>query len=215
VRRVVVVWLVLGFVAAVAVGYAGRRPLLTAIGGFLIVRDPPAPAGAIVVLAGSLPDRILEAVDLYQAQLAPRIILTREAALPGIDVLRARGGSLPEPYEENVRIAQQLGVPAVAISVLPEPVGSTLEEEQELVRYLRGQRIESILLVTSKAHTRRARLTFRTLAAGALRIAVCPSPYDPFEADNWWKRRGLVRRVVTEYGKLVYFVLVDRWRARV
>ena len=92
--------------------------------------------------------------------------------------------------------------------------GPNLRGGLELVRYLRGQRIESILLVTSKAHARRARLTFRTVAAGALRIAVCPSPYDPFEADNWWERRGLVRRVITEYGKLVYFVLVDRWRAR-
>lgn len=209
--RRVTVWV--GLIVLVAVlAYGGRRPLLAAIGGFLIVRDQPRPADAIVVLSGSMPDRMLEAVDLYEARLAPRIILTKEFPLPGLATLRERGGTLPEHHEQNLQIAVQLGVPAAAISVMPTTISSTFAEAQALVAYLREQGITSVLLVTSNAHARRARMTFRGLAGGRLQIAVCPSRYDPFAPDTWWQHRGFIRRVVIEYGKLLNYLLIDRWR---
>ena len=211
VRRVPV-WCFLTLLAIGVLGYVQRRPLLTAVGGFLIVRDQPHAADAIVVLSGSLPDRILEAVDLYHEQLASRIILTREFPLPGLETLRARGGDLPERHEQNLAVAHQLGVPADAIAVMPTPTSSTLAEARALVAYLTAQHIRSILLVTSKAHARRARLTFREVAAGSLTVALCPSRYDPFAAETWWHDRALVRRLVIEYGKLLNYLLIDRWR---
>jgi len=205
------VWVALGIIGAGIAAYVGRSALLSAIGGFLIVQDETHPADAIVVLSGSVPDRILEAVDLYQAHLAPRIILTRETPLPGLAAVRARGATLAEHHEQNISIAEQLGVPATAIAVMPTATTSTLAETKALVAYLKEQNVHSILLVTSKAHARRARLTFRTLAGPDLQIAVCPSRYDPFSAEQWWHERGFVRRAVIEYGKLLNFVLIDRW----
>ncbi len=204
-------WVLLGVVSAGVAAYVGRSTLLSAIGGFLIVQDEAHPAEAIVVLSGSLPDRILEAVDLYQAHLAPRIILTREEPLPGSAALRARGATLPEHHEQNISIAEQLGVPADAIAVMPTATTSTLAETRALVAYLKEQGIHSILLVTSKAHARRARLTLQAFAGSDLRVAICPSRYDPFSAQQWWHERGFIRRVVIEYGKLLNFVLIDRW----
>ncbi|HXQ21767.1 MAG TPA: YdcF family protein [Candidatus Acidoferrales bacterium] len=206
------VWALFVVTVAAALAYAARRPLLTAVGDFLIVQDAPQPADAIVVLSGSLPDRILEAVDLYQAHLAPRIVLTREEPLPGIDALRARGGVLQEHHEQNVSAAVQLGVPANALSVMPTPSSSTFAEVQALTRYLRDLKVRSILLVTSKAHARRAAIIFRHVAGDAVQISVCPSRYDPFAADSWWQNRAFARRVVIEYGKLLTYLLVDRWR---
>ena len=206
-------WVLVGTIGVGVAAYAGRRALLSAVGGFLIVQDEAHPADAIVVLSGSLPDRILEAVDLYRAHLAPRIILTREQPLPGLATLRARGATLPEHHEQNISIAEQLGVPADAIAVMPTATTSTLAETRALVAYLREQGVHSILLVTSKAHARRARLIFRTLAGPDLRIAICPSRYDPFSAEQWWHERAFVRRVVIEYGKLLNFVVIDRWLA--
>jgi uncharacterized SAM-binding protein YcdF (DUF218 family) len=188
--------------------------VLTALGSFLVVRDAARPADAIVVLSGSLPDRMLEAVDLYQAHLAPRIIMTRGPALPGLAILRQRGGNVPEPHEENLMIAQQLGVPAAAIALIPTPVSSTIAEAQLVVGHLHAQGLKSILLVTSKTHARRAAMIFRQLAGDSVQIAVCPSPYDPFTAEGWWRERGIARRVVTEHAKLLYYLLVDRWRTR-
>ena len=207
-------WVLLGALGVGVAAYVGRRALLNAIGGFLIVQDEAHAAEAIVVLSGSLPDRILEAVDLYQAHLAPRIVLTRELPLPGLAALRARGATLPEHHEQNISIAEQLGVPADAILVMPTATTSTLAETRALVGYLKEQGIHSILLVTSKAHARRARLTFRTLARPDLRIAVCPSRYDPFSAEQWWHERAFIRRVVIEYGKLLNFAVLDRWCAK-
>ena len=44
-------------------------------GRLLVVADPlPARADAIVIMAGSVPDRVLEVADLYQAGLAPLIV---------------------------------------------------------------------------------------------------------------------------------------------
>lgn len=206
------IWLLVASIAVIATAYAERRPLLTELGRFLIVADPPQAADAIVVLSGSIPDRILEAVDLYQAHFAPRIILTQDTGLPGIEELHARGASLPGNHEQNLSVAHQLGVPPAALTVLPPTVGSTFAEAQTVIPYLRAQHFRSILLVTSKAHARRARLIFRTLAAGDPAVAICPSPYDPFAAETWWQRREFVRRLIIEYGKLLYFGLVDRWR---
>jgi uncharacterized SAM-binding protein YcdF (DUF218 family) len=210
-------FLVVGPLAAIAVAasvYAARQPVLTLLGSFLIVRDAAQPADAIVVLSGSLPDRMLEAVDLYQARLAPRIVLTRGPMLPGLAILRQRGGNVPEPHEENLIIAQQLGVPAAAIALLPTPVSSTIAEARLLVDYLHAQGLKSVLLVTSKTNARRAAMIFRHLAGDSVQVAVCPSPYDPFAAESWWRERGVARRVVTEHAKLLYYLLVDRWRAR-
>ena len=208
-RRIVLTLLTIIVVAALA--YAARRPLLTAIGGFLVLREAPREADAIVVLSGSIPDRILEAVDLYHAYLAPRLVLTREVPLPGLEALRAKGIHLPEHHEQNLDIAEQLGVPAAALSVMETPTSSTITEAAALVAYLRERQIHSILLVTSKAHARRSAMIFRHLAGDRLRITVCPSAYDPFAADTWWQQRAFVRRVVIEYGKLLNYLLVDRW----
>ena len=204
-------WILLAGIVAGVAAFVCRQPLLSALGGFLIVQDDAGPADAIVVLSGSLPDRILEAVDLYEAHLAPRVILTREQPLPGLAALRARGATLPEHHEQNISIAEQLGVPAAAIAVMPTATSSTLAEIRALVAYLQEQRVHSIVLVTSKAHARRARATVHAFAGSDLRVAVRPSRYDPFSADRWWHERSSIRRLIIEYGKLLYFVLIDRW----
>lgn len=212
VGRLVRVVLVLLLLAAAAVAW--HRPLLRAAGRCLLVDDGPAPADAIVVLSGSFPDRILHGVDLYTRGFAPLLLTTREPEVPGLGELRARGLSVPERYQQTLTVAEQLGVPRDAIATVEERSGSTIEELSAVVRELRRRRVRSVLLVTSKTHGRRAALTFRALDRGAVGVRICPTPYDPFPADDWWRDRAFARRLVTEYAKLAYFQLVDRWRAQ-
>jgi uncharacterized SAM-binding protein YcdF (DUF218 family) len=201
-------------VAATAVALiVFREPLLRRLGAFLVVRDPEAPVDAIVVLSGSLPDRILHAVDLYHAGLAPRIVLTREIEMPGLADLRARGVQIPERHELNRSIATQLGVPDEALITIDPRAASTITEVGALLPELRRRQIRTILLVTSKTHTRRAALIFRTLAGEDVEVRVSPTPYDPFSPDDWWTKREMTRRVLTEYGKWFSFFVADRWRA--
>jgi len=201
--------LVAGVVAAV---WLLREPLLRRMGAFLVVADAEAPADAIVVLSGSLPDRVMHGVDLYRRGLAPVVFLTREVEWPGAQELRARGIDIPERYELNREIARQLGVPEEAMVLVDERVGSTLTEVAALLPELRRRGVRSVLLVTSKTHTRRAKLIFAILSGGTPELRVSPTPYDPFSPDAWWHRREMVRRVLTEYGKWLSFQLFERWR---
>lgn len=187
-------------------------PLLRLAGRTLVEDDPPRRADAIVVLTGSYPDRILEAVALYQEGWAPRILLCREPENAGFRRLRERGVRVPRVFELNRMVAEQLGVPPEAITVLERPAGSTYSEAEVVLAEMLARGWTSMLLVTSKYHTTRAGLIYRHLAGGRVEIIVRPARDDDFQPDAWWRHRPSTRRVVMEYQKLLTFLLVDRWR---
>src|SRR3989442_6717054 len=109
-RAALGVALALAAAAAVTVLAAGR---------LLVVADPlPRHADAIVILAGSAPDRVLEAADLYHAGLAPRVVVTRERLRRGDAALRARGVHFPEDDELMLLALRRLGVPEAAAARL-------------------------------------------------------------------------------------------------
>jgi uncharacterized SAM-binding protein YcdF (DUF218 family) len=185
---------------------------LRAAGRFLIEEQPPERADAIVVLTGSYPDRILEAVALYQEGYATRLILCREPENAGFRKLTQLGVNVPRLFELNRTVAEQLGVPSAAIAVVDRPAGSTYSEAELVLEYVLQHGYHSILLVTSKYHSRRAARIYRHLAAGRVRVIVRPARDDDFQPDRWWRDRASTRRVVIEYQKLLNFLLVDRWR---
>lgn len=186
--------------------------LLPAAGRFLIVADPPEPADAIVVLAGSYPDRILEAVELYRAGFAPRIIICREPDSAAFRRISELGVQIPLPHDVNRMVAEQLGVPPAAIAVLARAGDSTYAEAEAVLAEVERRGYRTILLVTSKYHTRRAAEIYRLLAAGRVKIVVRPAETDEFQSDAWWRDRISTRRVIIEYQKWLNFQLVDRWR---
>ena len=204
-------WLIAAAALLAALVLASPQ-LLPAMGRFLVVGDPPEKADAIVVLAGSYPDRVLEAVDLYRRGLAPRIILCREPDTAGFRRLAELGVTVPRPSDLNRAVAEQLGVPAGAIDVLEQAGDSTYSEARSVIDEALRRGYRSILLVTSKYHTRRAASIYRTLADDHLRIIVVPASNDDFQSDRWWRDRISTRRLVIEYQKLLNFHLVDRWR---
>jgi len=193
--------------------YAEIDPILGALGRYLVIDEPRHPADAILVQSGSVPDRILEAVDLYQAGLAPRIILSRERPAAGLAVLRQRGADMPDRHDINVSIATQLGVPAGALATVDGFATSTRSEAEVVIPYLKHAGIHRVLLVTSKLNARRAGLIFRTLAGDGIGFTVCASRYDSYDPNTWWRHRVFLRRVVFEYEKLAVFQLWERWRS--
>src|SRR5437667_5909724 len=126
-RAALGVAVVLAALVAVALLGAGR---------LLVVADPlPPRADAIVILAGSVPDRTLEAADLYRAGLAPRVVVTRERLPRGQAALRARGVRLPESDELTATALRELGVPPGAIVVLHRRGVSTESEARTIARW--------------------------------------------------------------------------------
>jgi uncharacterized SAM-binding protein YcdF (DUF218 family) len=198
--------------ALIALAAFAAPRLLPAAGRFLVEADPPEPADAIVVLAGSYPDRILEAVELYRARLAPRILICPEPESAGFRRLAELGVSVPRPFDLNRMVAEQLGVPAAAIEVLEFAGNSTYGEAEAVLQTVLRRGYRSILLVTSKYHTRRAAEIYRFLSGGQVKIIACPARDDDFQAERWWTDRISTRRLIIEYQKWLNFLLIDRWR---
>jgi uncharacterized SAM-binding protein YcdF (DUF218 family) len=207
IRRAIVVLLVL-----LALGNAFGVPLLNAMGRYLIEDETPAPADAIVVLAGSIPDRILEAVALFKDDLAPRIVISRGRVPASMRQLEAMGVHMPTLAELNRTVATRLDVPPAAITEVGGAEDSTVDEAEAVLRFALEQGYRSLLIATSKYHSRRASLIYRHLAREQVRIISRPSRYDEFDPEGWWRDRTFRRRVIIEYQKLLAFHLVDRWQ---
>jgi uncharacterized SAM-binding protein YcdF (DUF218 family) len=77
--------------------------------------------------------------------------------------------------------------------------------------------LDTLLLVSSAWHTRRAFKIFRA-ALHPLEespvVRCSPNPYTKFDPEKWWKSKNDIQIVVTEYLKLAYFVLFERRELR-
>ncbi len=168
--------------------------LLRYVGRWLVVEDPLEKAQAIAVLSGGLPERALAAAEIYRAGFAPQLWLTysnvTDSALAPLGV-HYYG---EEIYDQQVLVHE--GVPAAAIHVLPESIRNTADELTEIAAALPADRSGVVIIVTSKAHTRRVRTLWNRLGRG--RAIVRPSPGDSFDAAHWWRNTHDALDVVRE-----------------
>ena len=197
------------------VGFA-HAPILREIASFLITEDTLEPAAAIVALGGDPPFREMEAVRLYRAGWAPRVVIVRGARREESKSLQDMGIDVGERWELSREVLIRQGVPAAAIIVPEEEAEGTLEELQAAYKALAGQRSDisdqrsarmPVILVTSKYHTRRTRLTWHHVTEGRSRGIARASSHDPFDPSRWWRERRFVLSVVREYlGLINYYV---------
>src|SRR5207245_63702 len=118
-------------------------------------------------LASVIPTRFPATPYLTRTGLAPRVDVTRERLARGASVLRARGVHIPESDELTIAALEQLGVPAHAIVRLRRRARSTESEARTVARYACSHRLRSLAIVTSRPHSRRARLIYRRALAAA------------------------------------------------
>jgi uncharacterized SAM-binding protein YcdF (DUF218 family) len=176
---------------------------LSRLGSFLVVEDPLAKADAIFVLGGTRYERPLEAVELYKAGWAPRIMLMRQVSDNGELELIRRGVPYQREVDEQIDVLGRLGVPASAITVLNE-ANSTAEEADALYEIGRREHLTRVIVVTSKQHTRRARLVMRRRMAGTgVDVIVRPSRLDDSDVDRWWRNRSTLRFTLFESQRLL------------
>lgn len=198
-------WWGVGFAVVVFVVASGHGAFLRGIATVLVTEDRLEPAAAIVVLAGHLPFREIEAARLYHAGWAPQLVFVRLAEGKEQRMLRSLGVAFTEGWEVSREVLLKLGVPASAIVIPKEEVkGGTLEELQVVLRELKPDTAR-VILVTSKLHTRRARLTWYYLTGGRSPGLVRATPLDPFDPNHWWRERGFALAVVREYLGLVNY----------
>src|SRR5262249_56784805 len=116
-----------------------------------------AGADAVVMLGGSVSDRVLERARLYHEGRTSLVVLTREPLARGAAALHARGVRLPEDSELARQALIALGVPSAAIRTLGRRTFSTASEARTIARFVCKRHIRDVIVVTSPCRTRSAR----------------------------------------------------------
>jgi uncharacterized SAM-binding protein YcdF (DUF218 family) len=167
-----------------AVLFAGIVVFL-GVGRWLDSEDPLEKAQAIAVLSGRMPLRAIEAAKLYREGYAPKVWLTRSVE-PGA-TLDNFGIAFVGEDSYNKQVLLHESVPADAIRVLDPPIVNTADEIIAISKALGQENGQSVIIVTSKVHTRRTRILWRKLNSGNGRAIVRGASADPFEPGKWWK----------------------------
>ena len=177
-------------------------------GRYLQHEDPLRHADAIFVLAGTRLERPLEAADLYRDGYAPLIVLSPGRIEHAERVLQQRGVTFPREEEVVRGILVGLGLPEEAVELAPGDVDNTAQEATLLERLAAARQWRTVIVVTSKFHTRRTGFALRRALAGTpVQVVVRASRYDSADPARWWRSRADFRFATLEWQKLIAYRL--------
>ena len=179
-------------------------PILRALGSFLIIEEPLRSAAAIVVLGGQTPFREIEGARLFAQGWAPKVIVIPGVVWEEQQTLSKLGIRVPEGWEISREVLLKRGVPSSAIVVSEGRAEGTLEELKVAFKTI-GPGNKPVILVSSKYHTRRVRLTWQYVTAGQSQPIVRAASGDPFDPERWWHQRRFALSVVREYLGLINY----------
>lgn len=143
-----------------------------------------------------MPMRAREAATLYKEGWAPQVWVAKPA---GAD-RELETMSIPYVGEEfySQRVLIHFGVPVDSIRVLEPEVENTADEMDTIAKTLERNRGSSVILVTTKAHTRRVRTLWWMRAKAGTRAVVRAARDDPFDPAHWWRTSTDALDVVRE-----------------
>lgn len=171
-------------------------------GTWLVQEDPLQKADAIVVLSGTMYERPLEGVDLVKKGYAPRLYVLREIRDWGEVELIERGVPYTRIVDMQIDTMVKLGVARDAIGIL-EPANSTAQEADYVHTLVTEQKLSRVIVVTSKQHTRRARLVMnRRMRDTGAQVIVRATRYDRDDVEHWWRSRSTLRFTLFEMQRL-------------
>lgn len=180
----------------------------------MVKQDNPESADAILILMGSISDRVLQADDLYQKGLATKIIMV-DTSQPDIKTeLKERGATIMSNTIQAYNALVSIGIPSDSIIILSGGARSTIMEAIISRDYIMSEpSIERLILVSSSDHTRRAKMIFQSAfihISPPIEIYCSPSIYTGFDADTWWRNKKDIQAVLSEYAKILYFLFIER-----
>jgi uncharacterized SAM-binding protein YcdF (DUF218 family) len=208
-RRAVAVALI-ALLALAGGGWLAHRPLLRAVGQALVVDDPPAPADAIVVVAGSTPGREETAAALLHDGRAPRVLVSRQFVPDRVQRLLDMGIRRLDFQGESVAALERFGVPREAIVILDRPVEITETELRAVAAVARERGWRRLILVTTRFHSRRVQVIWRREAGEAIEARLAGVSDECSGEDAWWRRRRCSESVLHEYlGLLALYLRIS------
>ncbi len=164
----------------------------------LRVSDPPRPADAILVLGGGSEYRVLKAIELFESGYADTVIFSGGLA-------RMPGGALESSAIGAQRLAVKYGLPD-SCTVIADSSTSTIDEAERLVPFFRGKNWQTVILVTTHTHSRRAKNTFEKFGKGFEFIFV-PCDHPEYDLKTWWQSEKGLMAVFSETVKMPYYWL--------
>jgi len=166
------------------------------LGRWLDKEDPPQKAAAIAVLSGRMPSRALEAARLYNQGYAPQVWLSYSVE-PGATLEKLSVPYAGEEFYDRLLLLHQ-GVPESAIHILAPPIVNTADEMRTYGQALRKENLHRIIIVTSKAHARRASVLWKHLSAKDGEAIIRGASGDGYDPAHWWRSTGDALEVVRE-----------------
>jgi uncharacterized SAM-binding protein YcdF (DUF218 family) len=189
--------------------WALANPILTAVGGFPVVDEEPAPSDAVVVLNTGMEyyPRLIEAAELFRKGFVGRIVINGNRKTEVLKRLERIGFEPCCPWFENrVRILALFGVPREkVIRISAEDAYDTVSEAEAVGQELLNRGYRRILIVTSKSHTRRARHIWKKIYGKRFALHIVSAKTDPYDPTGWWKDGRQIRWVLAEYGAWLYY----------
>ena len=191
---------ILKIVAVVVVAWIVGAALAPRV---LVVSAPLASADAIVVLSGSSTyrERTQKAAQLYHQGRAPFVLLTDDHTRGGWSSAQQTNPFFVERARDELIKA---GVPVERIRIAPGIAAGTHEEVLLLKDYVVTQNLQSILVVTSSYHSRRALRTLTHAFAG-MGKTIGMEPVPSSSSAFWWLQLEGWRTIGSEYVKLIYY----------
>ena len=204
-RKIFLIVLVFAFLVVT------HEKMLSGVGSILVVEDIPQKAEAAVVLNTGVDiyPRLIEAADLYRKVKVDRVVINGNRKTDTLRQLENSGYQSPSKWHaEIISVLNHQKVPKdhiVAISA--EDAYDTVSEAKIVGAILINNGMSSIIITTSKFHSRRARHIWSKMYEGQLKVFVAPAQSDPFNPEAWWKSGRQVRWVLSEYGAWIYYYL--------
>ena len=194
--------------------YFSVGALLPALGGFLVRSNDPTPSEAVVVLSTGIEyyPRLIEAARLFREGFAGKVVINGNRKTKVLRDLEMKGFTPCCPWYENaLRILSLLGVPRDrVVTISAEDAYDTVSESEAVGRELIRAGIKSIILTTSKSHTRRAQYIWEHTFPDQFSIQTVAAQTDPYSPTEWWKEGRQIRWVLAEYGAWIYYF----WKKR-
>ncbi len=179
------------------------------MGDMIVVEDSPAASDAVVVLSSGLEyyPRLIQAADLYRQGLAENVVINGDRKTDTLRELESKGFKKCCPwYSDSVSILSMLGVPeANIIRISNEDAYDTVSEADAVGRELIKKKWTTVIITTSKYHTRRAKFIWQKMYKNRLTIFMVAAKTDPYDPDNWWKDGRQIRWLLAEYGAWIYY----------
>jgi uncharacterized SAM-binding protein YcdF (DUF218 family) len=175
-------WVAGGAVAIIVLGVV----VFLRVGNWLVVQDPLEQSGVIVVLSGQMPERAREAAGIFQQKFAPEVWITRSDDDPTEELRQLGIAYVGEAFYDE-KILMQLGVPPESIRVMDQASSNTKDEINKIGALARSEGLHRVIVVTSKAHTRRVRLIWRKLLGRDPALIVRYASSDPYDGSHWWR----------------------------